>query len=72
MAKLSGEDDAQERLGWARRAILCVIALNLGGLVVVLSAQLIGPSLYWLQDWAISSSPYALIKVTLTLCQAPL
>lgn len=60
---------AQDKLGWGRRAILCVIALNLSGLLLFLSAQLMGPSVYWLQDWAASNSPYALVKVTLSLVQ---
>lgn len=60
---------AQDKLGWGRRAILCVIALNLSGLLLFLSAQLIGPSVYWLQDWAAPNSPYALVKVTLSFVQ---
>ena len=60
---------AQDELGWGRRAIFCVIALNLSGLLLFLSAQLIGPSVYWLQDWAAPNSPYALVKVTLSFVQ---
>ena len=65
IAMAPADDAALDKLGWGRRAIFCVITLNLGGLLLLLSAQLIGPSVYWLQDWTASSSPYALMKVTI-------
>ncbi|BDA45911.1 Meiotically up-regulated gene 157 protein [Coccomyxa sp. Obi] len=52
-----------EGLSWGRRAVLCIIALNISGILVLLTAQLAGPSLHWLRDWTDLHNPYAFIKV---------
>lgn len=64
----SGEDNCTDRLSWGRRALCCVIVLNVAGLLVLLTSQLIGPSFHWLEDWAASSSSYRFIKVVSPNC----
>ncbi len=59
----SAEGTGSDKLSWGRRAMLCIIVLNISGILVLLTAQLAGPSFHWLQNWTDAHNPYAFIKV---------
>lgn len=63
----AADGPGSDKLSWGRRAMLCIIVLNISGILVLLTAQLAGPSLHWLQKWTDAHNPYAFVKVTYLL-----